>query len=276
MSEQEFAALVLAAGRGDAVAQIQNKSHKYLVSLNGTAMIERVLQAVVNTGPVKRVFISIEDPAVLRQVPKVAQWLDDGTLVPIRSESNLAQSLITAVDQIPDPYPLIITAGDNALHTAEMLEHFCTAVSHGDAAAYIAVTRAPLILEKYPEGARAFHRLKDGAYSSCNLYAVTSDAGVRGARPFATGGQFGKKPWRIAKGFGLVSLLLYKLKWLTLDGVTKRISKAMNAKAEAVLMPWAEGPIDGDNPNDYALATKILVQQEGTRETKVGTEPENT
>lgn len=264
-----FTALVLAASRkgpGDAVAQIQNKSHKCLISLNGTAMIERVIQAVVDTKAVTRVFISIEDPEVLREVPKVAAWLDSGVIVPVKSEGNLAESLFSAVKEIPDPYPLIVTAGDNALHTPEMLEHFCGEVSKSDADAFIAMTQAQLILDKYPEGARAFHRLKDGAYSSCNLYAVTSDKGVNGAKPFATGGQFGKKPLRIAKGFGVLSLILYKLQWLTLDGVAKRISKAIKAKTDAVLMPWAEGPIDVDNPKDYALVTKILKGIEGDKE----------
>lgn len=268
-STSNFTALVLAASRrgpGDAVAQIQSKSHKCLVNLNGTAMIERVLQVLVDTPEITRIFVSVEDADVLREAPKVAAWMDSGMVVPITSKGNLAESLFAAVQDIPDPYPLMITAGDNALHTSEMLSHFCTEVSKGEADAYIAMTRAQLILDKYPEGARAFHRLKDDAYSSCNLYAVTSDKGVQGAKPFATGGQFGKKPLRIAKGFGILSLILYKMKWLTLEGVTHRISKAIKAKTQAVLMPWAEGPIDVDNPKDYALVTKILKGIEGDRE----------
>jgi GTP:adenosylcobinamide-phosphate guanylyltransferase len=264
-----FTALVLAASRrgpDDAVAQIQGKSHKCLVRLNGTAMIERVIQAVVDTPEISRVFISIEDPDVLREVPKVAAWLDSGAIVPIKSRGNLAESMVSAVADIPEPYPLIVTAGDNALHTSEMLSHFCTEVGKGSADAYVGMTRAQLILDKYPEGARAFHRLKDDAYSSCNLYATTTPAGVNGAKPFATGGQFGKKPMRIAKGFGVLSLILYKLKLISLDGVMRRISKAIGAKADAVLMPWAEGPIDVDNPKDFALVTKILKGMEGDRE----------
>lgn len=268
-AQKPFTALVLAASRkgpGDAVAQIQNKSHKCLISLNGTAMIERVLQAVVDAPAITRIFISIEDPDVLREVPKVAAWLDSGVVVPVKSQGDIAESLFSAVEQIPDPYPLAITAGDNALHTSEMLEYFCAEVNKSDADAFIAMTQAQLILDKYPEGARAFHRLKDGAYSSCNLYAVHNDKGVNGAKPFATGGQFGKKPMRIAKAFGLLSLILYKMQWLTLEGVAARISKAIGAKTDAVLMPWAEGPIDVDNPKDYALVTKILKGQEGDQD----------
>ena len=268
-THKPFTALVLAASRkgpGDAVAQIQGKSHKCLVKLNGTAMIERVLQTVIDTPEITRVFVSVEDPAVLREVPKVAAWLDSGVIAPISSKGNLAESIFSAVQDMPDPYPLIVTAGDNALHIPEMLSHFCTEITNTPADAYIGMTQAQLILDKYPEGARAFHRLKDGAYSSCNLYAVTNEKGVQGAKPFATGGQFGKKPMRIAKGFGLLALILYKLQWLTLEGVAKRISKAIKAETKAVLMPWAEGPIDVDNPKDFALVTKILKGIEGDKE----------
>ena len=159
MTEKEFTAIILAANRrgpGDQVAQIQNKSHKCLVDLNGTAMIERVIRAVVDTELIKRIFISIEDPEILREVPHVSDWLDEGTIEPIKSEGNLAQSLISAVEQVPEPFPLVVTAGDNALHTAEMLTYFCAEVGESDADAYIAMTRAQLILNKYPEEARAF------------------------------------------------------------------------------------------------------------------------
>ena len=247
------------------MAQIQNKSHKCLISLNGMAMIERVIRAVANTEPIKRIYVSIEDPQILREVSQVSDWLDDGTILPIKSEGNLAQSLINAVQQIPEPYPLIFTAGDNALHTSEMLTYFCAKVSGSDADAHMAITRAQLILDKYPKGARAFHRLRDDAYSSCNLYAATNEVGMRGVKPFATGGQFGKKPWRIAKGFGLLTLLLYKIRWLSLAGAMDRISKVIKAKAEAVLMPWAEGPIDVDSPRDFDLVTEILKQVEGDK-----------
>ena len=266
---QNFTAIVLAASRGgpeDSVAQIQSKSHKCLVSLNGSAMIQRVIQAILDTPQVKRIFVSIDDPSALLEIPQVAALMDHGSIEVLTSKGTISESLVAATKEIENPYPLIVTAGDNALHTAEMLEFFCKEINSGEADAYIAMTDARLTLKKYPQGRRAFHQLKDGAYSSCNLYGVTSTVGLRGARPFATGGQFGKKPWRIAIGFGLWSLLLYKMKWITLEGVAKRISRLINGKASVVLMPWAEGPIDVDNPQDYALVTNILKGREGDKE----------
>ena len=61
----------------------------------------------------------------------------------------------------------------------------------------LGLTPASYVLEKYPEGQRAFHRLRCGAYSGCNMYALLTPDGVRGARAFATGGQFAKNPARL-------------------------------------------------------------------------------
>lgn len=268
LHNQNFTALILAASRKgptDAVAQIQDKSHKCLVALNGVAMIERVIREVINTRSINRVYVSIDEPEILQQIPAVAKWIDNNTISIVTSKNNLAASVVAAADSITDPFPMIITAGDNALHTPDLLDFFCKKVSEENCDTYIAMTPAEEILNKYPDGARAFHHFKDGAYSSCNLYAVATEKGLRGAKPFSTGGQFGKKPYRIALGFGIISLILYKLRLLSLRGVARQISKAIKAKTKIILIPWADGPIDVDNTRDYELVSKILSERENTK-----------
>jgi hypothetical protein len=210
-----------------------------------------------------RIFVSIEDPNILRSIPVLAAMLDKGEIMTVPSEGNLAQSVYKAVSKITSPFPLIISAGDNALHTPEMIDHFCTEIEKNDSDVFVAMTRAQLILDKYPGGQRAFHRLKDEAYSSCNLYSLKTPTGVKAAEAFATGGQFGKKPERIINAFGLWAFILYKLRLVTLDGVMRQISRAMKVNVRACLIPWAEGPIDVDNAKDYALVTQILEAREG-------------
>jgi GTP:adenosylcobinamide-phosphate guanylyltransferase len=266
MPDKPFTALVLAASRRgaqDPVAQIQNLSHKCLVKLNGVPMVERVINALRGGKQIERIFVSIENPDILRTVPTLAAMLDKGEIVAVKSEGNLAQSIYAAAAEIPDPYPLVISTADNALHTPEMMDYFCDEVATADADVLVAMTRAQLILDKYPGGQRAFHRLKDEAYSSCNLYCLKTERGVKAAEAFATGGQFGKRPKRIIGAFGIWAFILYKLRLVTLDGVMRQISRAMGVIVKASRMPWAEGPIDVDNAKDYALVTSILEAREG-------------
>ncbi|MDX2222906.1 MAG: nucleotidyltransferase family protein [Rhodospirillaceae bacterium] len=268
MSEKKFTALVLAASRrgaADPVAQIQGLSHKCLVALNGVPMVERVIDTLRATPEIGRIYVSIEDAGILRRVPALAAMLESGAIETVPSEGNLAQSIYAAAGRIADPFPLICTTADNALHMPEMLSRFCADVAAGDADVFVAMTPAQFILDKYPGGQRAFHRLKDGAYSSCNLYCIKSASGVRAAEAFATGGQFGKKPERIINAFGLWAFILYKLRLVSIHGVMREISRALKVNTVVSLLPWAEAPIDVDNAKDYALVTQILQAREGKR-----------
>lgn len=264
-----FTALVLAASRRgpeDPVAQIQGLSHKAQVALNGVPMVLRVIRTLMATPQVGRIYVSVESPDVLTAIPELADLLANGSITAVDSKPDLFQSVMHAVTEIDNPCPMIISTADNALHTPEMYEHFCTQALEGGEQCYIGITRAQLILDKYPEGQRAFHRLKDDAYSSCNLYALMDRGAVSAAKAFATGGQFGKKPMRILKAFGLIALIMYKWKLVSLDGVMRQISRKTGMSTRAILMPWAEGPIDVDNAKDYALVTKILEDREGKAE----------
>lgn len=264
----KYTALVLAASRRgaeDPVARVQNLSHKCLVNLNGTVMVDRVISVLKATPEIGRIFVSVESADILRQVPHLAAMLDAGEVTALVSEGNLAHSIAKGAGEISDAYPLIVTTADNALHLPEMLSHFCLQVSESDADVLVAMTPAELILAKYPEGQRAFHRLKGGAYSSCNLYCIRTAKGIGAARAFATGGQFGKKPERIIHAFGLWAFILYKLRLVSIYGVMRQISRALGLNIKVSMLPWAEAPIDVDNAKDYALVTEILQRREGRR-----------
>src|SRR5690606_38334382 len=130
---------------------------------------------------------------------------------------------------------------------------FCGEAQQSRAEVLIAVTRANDVLAAYPEGLRAFHRLRDQGYSSCNLYSIRSEDAIHAAKAFEGGGQFGKKPKRILKAFGLRALLFYKLKLFTLQGFMRHLSKRNGLEVGAVIMPFPEAPIDVDNARDFVL-----------------------
>src|SRR5919112_618649 len=91
----------------------------------------------------------------------------------------------------------------------------------------IGLTPARYILEKYPEGNRAFHRFRDGAFSSCNIYALLTPRSLKGPKVFNSGGQFGKKPKRLIGAFGLAAFLLYKSRLLKLRTFLKFLDVAV-------------------------------------------------
>jgi len=262
MGDRNFTALVLAASRGhlDPLAQAGGVSHKCFIDIAGQPMLRRVVEAVMASGRIGRTIVAIEPDSVEEAKAILADLPGAEAIEYVASRDNIAAS----VDAVATPamLPMVITTGDNALHTPEMVRFFCDALDNLDADGAIGLTPARYILEKYPEGNRAFHRFRDGAFSSCNIYALLTPRSLKGPKVFRSGGQFGKKPKRLIAAFGLPAFLLYKSRLVKLPTFLGFLSLAIGVKAAPVLMPFAEGPIDVDRMQDWDLANRIVRDRE--------------
>jgi hypothetical protein len=266
MSDSRYTALVLAASRGslDPLAQAGGVSHKCFILIAGRPMLRRVVEAVMACGRVGRTIVAIE-PASIEEAKAILAPLPDSDRIEYVASRETIGASVAAVAG-PDMLPLIITTGDNALHTPQMVRYFCDALDSVSEDAALGLTPAQAVLDRYPEGNRAFHRFRDGAFSSCNLYALLTPRALDAPRIFNSGGQFGKKPRRLIGAFGLWAFLLYKSRLFTLRTVLKALSRAIGLRTAPVLMPFAEGPIDVDRMQDWELANRIVAAREAAPE----------
>lgn len=264
MTDARYTGLVLAASRGnlDPLARAGGVSHKCFIDIAGEPMLRRVVRAVAESGRIGRVVVAIEAESIDEAKQILAPIAGARDFVYVPSKTNIATSVTTVVENIDDPLPLIVTTGDNALHTAGMVRYFCDALDGVEADGALGLTPAADVLAKYPEGNRAFHRFRDGAFSSCNLYALLTRRGLNAPKVFASGGQFGKKPKRLIGAFGLIAFLVYKSRLFTLATVLRFLSRAIGVRTAPVLMPFAEGPIDVDRMQDWELANRIVAARE--------------
>jgi hypothetical protein len=262
MGEANYTALVLAASRGnlDPLAQAGGVSHKCFIDIAGRPMLQRVVEAVMASPRVRHTIVAIEPDSMAEAKQILAPLPGAGTIEYVPSRETIGASVAAVARE--ELLPLIVTTGDNALHTEEMVTFFCDALDGVEEDGALGLTPASYVLEKYPEGNRAFHRFRDGAFSSCNLYAILRPAGLDAARVFNSGGQFGKKPRRLIGAFGLFAFLLYKSRLFTLRTILRTLSRGIGVKTAPVLMPFAEGPIDVDRPVDWDLANRIVGERE--------------
>jgi hypothetical protein len=262
MGDGLFTGLVLAASRGnlDPLAQAGGVSHKCFIDIAGQPMLRRVVAAVMASGRIGRTIVAIE-PDSMEEAKHILAGLPDAERIEyVASRENIGSS-VSAV-ATPELLPLVITTGDNALHTAELVRYFCDSLDGLSEDGAIGLTPAEYILAKYPEGNRAFHRFRDGAFSSCNIYALLTPRALHAPRVFNSGGQFGKKPRRLIGAFGLFAFLLYKSRLFTLRTVLKALSRTVGVRTAPVLIPFAEGPIDVDRMQDWELANRIIRERE--------------
>lgn len=258
-------AMVLAASRqggDDPVASLQSKSHKCFVVIDGIAMIERVVQALLDSECFGRILISIEGEHLLRELASTRRWLEEGTVEVAISAVNLADSLAAlATSRDESLFPLVITTADNVLHTPELIREFVTSFARGSGDVAVAATRESTVLVEYPDAGIGFFRFRDGGYSFCNLYGIRSVKGLDAAEVFRTGGQFRKHPWRILKAFGVVPLILYKWRLDSFDSLIQRFARNLGITIDAVILPYAFGPIDVDSLKSYEISERTLQQR---------------
>ncbi len=254
-------ALVLAASRRgaeDPVAKLQNKSHKCFVEIDGEVMLERVIAVLLDAGIFHQILVSIESADWLGSSSRLQQWLDEGAIQFSVSAGTLTDSVFNAVNQADTPFPLMITTGDNALHTAELIKGFWETVQSSDAEILIGVTEEKLVKSVYPDSPLAFHRFREGAYSNCNLYFIRSSAGLSLAEVFRGGGQFGKKHMRVIKALGLWTFIVYRFRLKTMKDFLAHIGRRFGTTAEPGLIAYAFAPIDVDNRASFLLTEEIL------------------
>jgi CTP:molybdopterin cytidylyltransferase MocA len=262
MTATPYTALVLAASRGnlDPLALAGGVSHKCFIDIAGQPMLRRVVGAVMASGRIGRTIVAIE-PGSIEEAREILGPLPGAeTIEYVASRENIGTSVAAVASEAM--LPLIVTTGDNALHTAGMVRHFCDALDGATEDAAIGLTPASYVLDKYPEGDRAFHRFRDGAFSSCNLYALLTPRALEAPRIFDSGGQFGKKPRRLIGAFGLFAFLLYKSRLFRLRTVLDALSRTIGVRTAPILMPFAEGPIDVDRQVDWDLANRIVAARE--------------
>ena len=263
MGERTYTALVLAASRGnlDPLAQAGGVSHKCFILINGRPMLQRVVEAVMASPRVKRPS-SPSSPIPWRRRSSFSPLCRapmPSTTCPARD--NIATSVAAVARE--ELLPLIVTTGDNALHTEEMVTFFCDALDGVTEDAALGLTPASYVLEKYPEGNRAFHRFRDGAFSSCNLYAILTPEGHRGRAGLPLRRPVREEAEAVDRGVWHVALLLYRSRLFKLRTVLRTLSRGIGVKTAPVLMPFAEGPIDVDRQVDWDLANRIVAAREG-------------
>ncbi len=257
-----FTALVLAADRGpdDPVSRAAGVAHKCLAPVAGKAMLERVVTALAASAQVGRIAVSLRDTALLAQLPALAPLVAEGRLTALQAAGSPSRSVLQAVRDLGEAFPLLVTTADHALLTTEMVDHFGAASRASGAAVTAGLTASAELLARYPQSKRTYLTFKDERYSGSNLFALMGPAALALPELWLRVEQQRKQPWRIAAVFGPVLLLGYLLRRFSLDEAMARVSARLGVGVAAVKMPFAEAAIDVDKPEDLALVEEILAK----------------
>lgn len=259
-SSPRFTALVLAGDRGpdDPVSRAAGVAHKCLAKVGGKPMLQRVVDALTASPSVERIAVVLKDPQVISELEGLAPLIAEGRLLTLRAAGSPSRSVLKALQELDQPFPLLVTTADHALLTGEMVDHFCTESAARGADLTVGVTASRVLLQSYPQSRRTYLRFREERYSGSNLFAFLTPAGRKGAEIWRSAEQQRKRPWRIAAIFGPVLLISYVIRRFSLGEALERVSQRLGITAVAVKMPFAEAAIDVDKPEDLELVEEVL------------------
>ncbi|MEQ8858156.1 MAG: NTP transferase domain-containing protein [Pseudomonadales bacterium] len=251
-------AIVLAGERpgGGALAQALNLPAGVLAPLAGRPCIEHVVEALRAAECVSDLVLSGPERTVVDAAPVLTALLDAPDVSWVAPAPGPAASALAAAGD--GPYPLLLTAGDHGLLSAAIVDGFCRAAARLEADVVVGLVPHAEVALAYPESRRTVLRFRDGAYCGSNLFALLTPASGAALEFWKQVETDRKRPWRIARRLGVLTLLRYLGGRLGVDAAFAELSRRSGCRVGWVEVAAARAAVDVDSEADWRLADRIL------------------
>jgi len=257
-------AVVMAGRRSadDPLALAAGAPHRALLEIEGEPMLLRVVRRLLAQPGLERVLINIDAPELLEAIPELCALRDGGSVEILRSTESPSLSALESLDHAGlDKGPILVTTADHALLDDEMLNAFFAASSRTDADLSFALVPRTAIRARFPEARRTYLSFRDEAYSGANLFFFRTPRAREAALFWRRVESHRKRPWRIARAFGIANLVLFLARRLDLVSALERASKVIGAKVVPITLDIAEAAVDVDKIEDLELVRRILADR---------------
>ncbi len=247
--------LVLAGNRraDDPVALHEGVAHKCLAEIDGQTILDRVLCALEASRYGGRIALCHAPESGLATLSSVDALRRAGQLTLVSADRSPAQSVLSAVKRLDDPFPLFIATADSALFAPQIVDEFCERALDRTEDILVGLAARPVVQSVFPGTRRTFLRFADGAYCGCNLFMVRTVQGLEAIRFWRRAEQFRKKPWRLAGVFGPTLMVSLLGRCWSLEKALSKIGHQLDVTAAPVVLSRAEAAIDVDKVEDLTL-----------------------
>lgn len=258
--------VIVLAGRdareADPLARRFGMSHRCLIPLAGRPLVAHVLQIAALHPAVESLAVSVEREAFDGLFDVLSQLPGRGIVKLVEARENLVDSVMAAAEGWDGP--LLITTADHALLSPGSIDAMLGALGPGGSKAEVAVAMAARssVHAVNPDRAIRFHEFADDAYASCNLYAVAAPEALRAAEVFRGGGRFAGNAWRVLRAFGLMDLILLRLRAVSLAAAMARVSARLDLRILPVVLADGSQAIDVDDERSHAVVEGLLRERD--------------
>ena len=255
----EFSAVVLAGDREphNPVAEAAGVPCKVLAPVGGIPMIQRVVTALERVEYIKRIVVCGPDRDTFSQSALFQKFVESGRIEWLEAGETPSISAWKAMKRVSDKSRILLTTGDHALLSPEIVDFFCRSSLKGSCDVTVALSLIETVTEAFPHTRRTYYRLKDGSYCSCNLFSFLTPNARNAALFWRRVEKNRKHPLKVIGTFGWIYALKYLAGILPLSVGMERISACLGCRAGAVIMPCPEAAVDVDTPEDLYMVSRI-------------------
>ncbi|NLM41879.1 MAG: NTP transferase domain-containing protein [Firmicutes bacterium] len=224
------------------------------IPIHGKPMVSYVVEAVQNAEHVAR--------TVVVGPLEIKDALPQGiTFVP--SGSSLQENIFLALDKLDKKNNILLITSDIPLVHAEAIDDFVERCAELPGDVYYALISKEANQQMYPESQRTYFTLKEGCFTGGNVLLASPQAIINSRWVMDQVFSQRKKPWKLVRMLGLVFILKFLTKRLSMGELEKRASSILGYKGVFIITPYPELGTDVDKPSDLALARKALAPVQG-------------
>ena len=245
-------ALVLAGGRPDP-ALPQGVPNKAFVPLCGQPMVEFVLQALRAATSIRRIALIGPDP-----LPGIIAAHADLT---IGERGGLLDNVATGLAAVGGETPVLAAAADLPLLTPGTVDAFVEAATALGAEVVYGVVRQEDVRHELPQARKTFVRLREGTFTGGSLILLDSRAFARARPAIDRAVRARKRPWELARMFGLRTLLGLLTGTLRIPELERRAVHLTGVRARALICRTPEIALDVDTPEMLAAVGALLAER---------------
>ena len=255
-----FSAIVLAGKRPgiDPVAEAAGVACKSFAPIGDRPMVHRVLDTLAAARQVGSRILCGPSQSMIDQEPELKARIERAEVKWIANRSTPSLSTYHALQSVPDGRPVLVTTADHALLTAEIVDYFCAEARRIGGDVVIGLTLYEGVVSAFPGTKRTGIKFKDGVYSSCNLFAFLNPRAHRAARFWRRIEQERKRPLKMMRILGWRTVVRYRLGRISLEESLERISRKLQIRARAVMLPFPQAAVDVDTADDWQFVQSLV------------------
>jgi hypothetical protein len=130
-----------------------------------------------------------------------------------------------------------------------------------DADVCVLLARREVVEAAAPGTQRTYLKFAEAEWSGCNLFLLRTPRGLAVIQLWRSIEADRKRPWRIIRRLGPITLLRYLAGRLTLAEALQRLGRLCDARLAAVASPFGLAAVDVDKPADLDLVRRLAEAQ---------------